>query len=515
MIDYIVVGAGSAGCVLANRLTERGDRAVLLMEAGPPDARSEIRIPAAYPKVFGTEYDWDFRTVAQPGLNGRELRWPRGRTLGGSAAINAQIWTRGHPADFDEWARAGGPEWRRERVRGQLVRAERPVPGDGSGPLWVGPLRDPDPRAREFVRSCGETGLATVDGLALSEAEGSGLTWVSQHEGQRFSVADGYLRPALERGNLTVRAGTCVRRILFDGTRAVGIEYEDADGVRREEYCRREVILAAGAIGSPHLLLVSGIGPPGELARREIPVLVAAPDVGAHLVDHLQVPVIGVPSEAGEPAWDLRRYVQTRRGPLSSNLAEAAAFVRLDPAAPGPDVELLWMPVQFRDHGRSGTGAGSTVCVVLLRPRSRGRLGLAAADIATAPTIDPRYLADPADTETLVAGIRFTLRVLSRFPADAAFEPETVSLAADAGTGEIRDYISHNAETLYHPAGTCRMGQDPASVVDPRLEVRGVTGLRVADASVMPHLPAAHPNAATVAIAENAARLILEGTRNA
>jgi choline dehydrogenase len=507
MIDHIVVGAGSAGCVLAGRLTERGDTSVLLVEAGPPDVRSEIRIPAAYPRLFGTEYDWDFRTVAQPGLHGRELRWPRGRTLGGSAAINAQVWTRGHPADFDEWATAAGPDWSRERIRGHLVRAERPVSGAGSGPLWVGPLRDPDPRALEFVRACAGTGLATVDGLALSEAEGTGPTWVSQYRGQRFTVADGYLRPALERGNLTVRTDTCVRRILFDGTRAVGIEYEDADGVRRAEYCRREVILSAGAIGSPHLLLASGIGPPGELARCGVPVVSAAPEVGSHLVDHLQVPVIGAPPEAGEPAWDPRRYVQGRRGPLSSNLAEAAAFVRLDPAAPGPDVELLWMPVQFRDHGRSGTGTGSTVCVVLLRPRSRGRLGLAASGAATAPVIDPRYLADPADTETLAAGIRFALRVLSRVPASA----ETRSLAAEASTGEIHDYIARTAETLYHPAGTCRMGRDPLSVVDPRLRVRGVGGLRVADASIMPVLPAAHPNAAIVAIAENAARLILEG----
>lgn len=503
MIDHIVVGAGSAGCVLANRLSERGDRSVLLLEAGPPDTRSEIRIPAAYPRLFGTEYDWDFRTVAQPGLGGRELRWPRGRTLGGCASLNAQVWTRGHPADFDDWARAGGPEWSRERVRGQLLRAERP----GGGPLWVGPLRDPDPRALDFVRACDKAGVPTVDGLTLSETEGSGPTWVSQREGQRFTVADGYLRPALERGNLTVRTGTRVRRILFDGTRATGVEYEDADGVPRAEHCRRDVVLAAGAIGSPHLLLASGVGPPDELARCGVPVVAAAPEVGAHLVDHLQVPVIGVPAEPGEPAWDLRRYVQTRRGPLSSNLAEAAAFVRLDPAAPGPDVELLWMPVQFRDHGRSGTGTGSTVCVVLLRPRSRGRLGLAAAGSGTAPVLDPRYLTDPADAETLVAGIRFTLRVLSRLPAGA----ETLSLATDASTGEIRDYVTRTAETLYHPAGTCRLGRDPASVVDPRLKVRGVRGLRVADASVMPVLPAAHPNAAIVAIGENAARLILEG----
>ncbi|MFD7862918.1 GMC family oxidoreductase [Streptomyces sp. NPDC059783] len=524
--DYIVVGAGSAGCVLAARLSEDPTVRVALIESGGPDRGTEIRIPAAFPKLFKTAYDWDFTTAEQPALGGRELFWPRGHTLGGSSSVNAMMWVRGHRDDYDAWARAAGAEWGHEAFVPYFRRAEHWTGPTGhgtvygtEGPLFVSPPRAPSDLTGHFLDACQDDGLPLLPELNAPDHSGVAMTPVNQRRGRRWSAADGYLKPAARRPNLDVLTGTRVTALAFDGTRAVGVRTTGAGPATLT--ARREVLLSAGAVGSPHLLMRSGIGDPEDLGRAGIEVLAASPDVGRNLQDHLSYAVTlhcprPVTLTGADTPANIARYLLARRGPLTSNLAEAVAFVRSDPALAAPDLELIFAPAPFIEHGLTApTEHGLTIGVVLLQPGSSGRITLDpdGGDRGPGIRIDPGYLTDPADLPRLIAGVR---RAETLF-ASGALAPHTSGPMAPypgpVDDDRLAESIREAAQTLYHPVGTCRMGEDDAAVTDPRLRVRGVDGLRVVDASVMPRITRGHTHAPTVALAEKAAELIRQDAR--
>ncbi|MEV4630615.1 GMC family oxidoreductase N-terminal domain-containing protein [Micromonospora sp. NPDC049523] len=519
--DYIVVGAGSAGCVVASRLSEDPGVRVALIEAGDPDDDPEIRVPFASPGFFGSALDWAFDTTAQPGLAGREIYWPRGRTLGGSSSINFQMWVPGGAVDFEAWVAAAGGLWAWSAVEPYFRRAERWAGAreDGHthgqhGPLWISMPRDPDPSTEVFLDACVETGLKPIaGGLGGPDTSGCAISPVNQLDGARWSAADGYLRPALRRENLTVVTGQLVRRVVLDADRrAVGVEL--GYGLLR---ALREVVLCAGTVGSPQVLMRSGVGEPESLGRAGIRPRVELPGVGRNLRDHLILDLAvrargplrftGVNGRASR-----RRYEQERLGPLTSNIGEAVAFLRADGQVGAPDLEFIWSPVAFGADG--GVLDGYTLGVVLLQPESHGRIDLTGADPAAAPAIDPGYLTAEADLRTYLTGVRLAERLLAtealRPLVGDPLGPWAFGLSDEACEALVRE----NAQTVFHPVGTCRMGRpdDPDAVVDPWLRVRGVTGLRVVDASVIPRLPRGHTHAHAVMIGERGADLIRERT---
>ncbi|MEV4394391.1 GMC family oxidoreductase N-terminal domain-containing protein [Nonomuraea sp. NPDC049607] len=508
--DYVIVGAGSAGCVLANRLSADPSVSVALVEAGGHDDKLEIRMPAGFAKLFKTDYDWNFTTAKQDEMSGRELYWPRGRVIGGSSSLNAQMWVRGCQEDYDQW---GVPGWTYEEVLPYFTRAEQRVGSNHggvygtSGPLYVSELRSPNVTTAAFLRACEELGLTRLDELNGRSNEGCCPTPVTQNRGRRWSAADAYLRPAAARPNLTVLTGAGVDRVVFEGARAVGIEHSGGTLVR----AAKEVVLSAGAIGSPYLLMRSGVGAPEELREAGVPVVRELPEVGKNLQDHL---ASGVYVECREPVTltkaeslvNLLRYVVLRSGMLTTNVGEAVAFVRTSDEEPAPDIELVFAPGPFVNHGLTPpTGHGLTVGVVLLQPESRGRVGLNGRDVL----IDPGYLSAEADVKRLVAGLRtakqvFATSAMKRYaggPMAPYWGPESDE--------ELAQWVRERGETLYHPVGTCRMGTDEGSVVDPSLKVRGLEGLRVVDVSVMPTLNRGHTHAPAIMIGEKGSELIL------
>ena len=510
MHDVVIVGGGTAGCVLASRLTEDPARSVLLLEAGARSRKLEIKIPAAFSRLYRTNVDWGDSTTPQPRLDDREVVFPRGRMLGGSAAMNAMMILRGHRSDYDAWAAAGSTGWGWEDVEPAFARSAQ-----GAFPL--GRLPEQHVLAEAFVHAAQAVGIPFTDDLNGESNEGVGFVPVSQRRGRRFSVLDGYLRPARRRPNLTIATDALVTRILVEDGRAVGVAYRlHGEPSEQEARCAGEVVLCAGAIGSPQVLQLSGIGPRDALAPLGIDVVHDAPGVGANLVDHLTngllVRTRGVETLASaESLRNLVRWALRGRGPLTSNLGEAVAFVRSQPELDAPDIELLLAPVLFEDEGLTQpTEHGLTLAVVLLRPRSAGTVLVRSADPAELPAIDPRYLSDPdgEDEATLIRGLRLARRVLAQEPL-AAFTDGEILPGEDAQSDdELRAHLRALSQTLYHPAGTCRMGSDAGSVVDPELRVRGIERLRVADASVMPTLPRGHTNWPTVMIAERAAGFV-------
>jgi len=495
--DYVIVGAGSAGCVLANRLSADRSVSIALVEAGGPDKRQEIHIPAAFSKLFKSEFDWAYFTEEQPRLNGRKLYWPRGRVLGGSSSLNAMIYTHGHPHDFDSWEREGNRGWGYADVRDAFARATL-----GSD------LRDANPLSHAFVVACEENGIPRNDDFNGDAMDGAGLFKVTQRGGKRESTAVAYLRPALKRPNLTVVTGAHTTRVLFSGTRATGIEF-----IRNGETFRfraeREVILSGGAINSPQLLMLSGIGAADELRQLGINVVADVPGVGKNLQDHLVTGAVHactkpVSLARAESIGNILRFLLFRKGMLTSNVAEAGAFVRIDSAAPAPDTELIFGPTFYMNHGFDNPkGHGFTIGTILMHPKSRGTIKLRSSNPMAAPAIDPQYLSDVDDLRLLVEGTKLCRRIARAKAFDdyrgAEVWPESEDLAA---------HVRATAETLYHPVGTCRMGSDGRAVVDERLRVRGVERLRVIDASVMPTIVTGHPNAAVIMIGERGAEMV-------
>ncbi|KRB37149.1 GMC family oxidoreductase [Microbacterium sp. Root180] len=529
--DYIVVGAGSAGAALAARLSEDPSVSVLLLEAGGPDSALELHVPAAFSKLFRGPYDWGYDTVPQERLEGRTVFWPRGKTLGGSSSLNAMMWVRGFAADYDEWAETAGPTWSWQALLPRFRRVERtegPVDDDhgAGGPQAVEHQRDPRPHTAAFLDAAREAGHP-ITPANLPEGQGFSQTMVSQHRGARASTADAYLKPARRRRSLRVVTHALVRRVTFapgdDQPRATGV-YVEIDGVTRHATARREVILSGGAINTPQLLMLSGIGPAAHLAEHGIDVVVDSPEVGANLQDHL---VAGLaPAARGgtlygaERVAQLGRYLTARKGMLTSNVGEACGFVRTEVAeragVPGtlPDIEIIFAPVPYVGEGLVPTpGEGITVGAILLRPKSRGTIRLASADPAAKAVIDPRYLTDPdgIDEATMLAGLAECERLIATDALRAVttagwIQPEGGERLSPTERAELS--LRRYSHTLYHPVGTARMGTDAASPVDPELRVRGVSGLRVADASIMPTVIRGHTNAPAIVIGEVAADLI-------
>ncbi|HEY1688010.1 MAG TPA: GMC family oxidoreductase N-terminal domain-containing protein [Solirubrobacteraceae bacterium] len=515
--DYVIVGAGSAGCVLAARLSEDPDVSVLLIEAGPPDSLPTIQVPIAFSQMFRTEVDWDYSTTFEPFADRRRIYLPRGKVLGGSSSINAMIYIRGSRADYDGWQEAGCEGWGFAQMLPYFKRAEDNERGaselhGAGGPLSVSDPRNENPIVDAFLVACEQAGHEANDDFNGPIQEGYGRYQLTQRDGRRCSTAAAYLHPAMERPNLTVETYMQVHRVLFEGEQAVGVQGAKL-GELQELRAEREVILCAGAYNSPQLLMLSGIGSPELLAGVQLPAIVDLPAVGENLQDH---PAVGIAFSHDEPVSLLNPLTEENvaaffgegRGPLTSNIAEAGGFLHSRDGLLGPDLQLLAAPALYVDEGLSPVyehGFGTASCV--LSPGSRGIVRLASADPTAKPIVLHNYYENDSDMQAQLVGLQTCLEICRQ----EALSPYTVRpYTAPEGDSEeqLRAYVRQQTFTLYHPAGTCRMGSGSDSVVDPELRVRGVEGLRVVDASVMPTVTRGNTNAPTIAIAERAADLI-------
>jgi choline dehydrogenase-like flavoprotein len=518
MPDYVIVGAGSAGCVLANRLSEDPAVEVLLIEAGGSDRHPNVKIPAAFAKQFRTKRDWNLETEPEPHCDGRSLYMPRGKGLGGSSSMNAMLYVRGHPLDYEKWSRSGATGWDWDGMLPYFLRAEDNSRGPSEhhavgGPLRVEDERSPRALTGSFLASCEGAGIPRIADYNGHEQDGASLAQVTQRNGRRWSTADAYLRPASDRRNLSVISGAQVLGVELQGNRASGVRYRRRG---REQLIRaeRETILAAGALASPQLLMLSGIGPAEQLQELGIAVAADLPGVGENLQDHpyltsvWDVPGGGSLADAESPKAMLE-FLLRRSGPLTSTVAEAVAFVRSRPGLAQPDLQFHFAPAYFVENGeKEYDGHAISMGPALVGPRSRGWLRLRSADPTDKPRIQTNTLAEPEDVAALVAGTRLTREIAAAEPFVSELGRELFPGADIDGDDDLTDDLRRRVELLFHPVGTCKMGSDEEAVVDPELRVRGVEGLRVVDASVFPIIPSGNTNAPTIAVAERAADLI-------
>lgn len=522
--DYIVVGGGSAGSVMAGRLSEDANISVALLEAGGKGDSWLVITPAAAVAMLPTSINnYAFETVPQKGLNGRRGYQPRGKCLGGSSAINAMIYTRGHRADYDHWSALGNKGWSYDEMLPYFKKSENNAAlkdqyHGNDGPLAVSNLQSNNPFQQIYLNAAKEAGFPMNHDFNGAEQEGLGIYQVTHKNGERWSAARGYLHPFMgTRSNLQIQTGVQVERILFEGKRAVGVLYQQ-DGKEHVMRANKEVILCAGAFHSPQLLMVSGVGPKDQLSQFGIPLIHNLPGVGQNLQDHpdfifgysaKSLDLIGI-SLGGSIrlAGEIAKYVRTRQGMIATNFAEAGGFLKTDPNLDTPDVQLHFVVSLVEDHARKLHMAHGYSChVCVLRPKSRGQVTLASASMKDAPLIDPSFLTEEEDLETLVKGYKLTKKLMDA-PTFTKIRNKDVFTSNVNTDAEIRNIIRERADTVYHPVGTCKMGNDPMAVVDAALKVHGIEGLRVVDGSIMPTLIGGNTNAPIIAIAEKAVDLI-------
>jgi choline dehydrogenase len=522
MADYVIVGAGSAGCVLAGRLTHDPGVSVTLLEAGGQDKARNISIPAAFGQLFRTEVDWDFATEPEPGCDDRELYWPRGKVLGGSSSINAMIYIRGNRLDFDSWRDAGCEGWGYDDVLPYFLRSEGNSRGtstfhNGDGPLSVIDQRSPHLLSQAYVEAAAQAGLSLNPDFNGANQDGIGIYQATQRAGRRCSAAAAFLKPAIGRQNLSVVTGALATRVVMERGRAVGVEAM-VDGKRQVFRADREIVLAGGAIGTPQLLMLSGIGPADELGAHGIDVAVDAPNVGRNLQDHVvaggawhtpqPITMVG----ADKKIKHIANYMLRHRGPFSSVVAEAGGFICTEPSLLAPDIQLLFAPAMFLDHGfTEPPGHGIALAPYLLTPASRGTITLRSPDPTAKPRIHANYYAERSDIDRMLAGLRVCFDIAKQ-PALAPYVGERfLPSPGDDSDESLIAFLRAKSETIYHPTSTAAMGPNSTDVCDPQLRVRGVDGLRVADASVMPTVTRGNTNAPVIMIAEKAVDLLRQG----
>ncbi|RCJ32629.1 choline dehydrogenase [Nostoc punctiforme NIES-2108] len=506
--DYVVIGAGSAGCVVANRLTENSETTVLLLEAGNPVNKPEIQVPVAWPSLLGTEVDWAYWTEPEPHLNGRKILCSRGKVVGGSSSINAMIYIRGNRHNFDHWQKLGNPGWSYEEVLPYFKKSENQQRGTSEfhgvdGALSVTDPLAPTATSERFIEAAEQLGYDRNPDFNGTQQEGVGLYQLTIKDGKRHSAAAAFLVPILDRPNLTVQTGALVTRILFKGTSTIGVEYLH-QGTLKQVYVNQEVILSAGVFDSPKLLMLSGIGNAEHLLSLNIPVVADLPGVGENLHDHPLV-AVGYKSTQALPAIA-----------STSNLVEAGLFIHSGKSKESaPDLQFLFSPVLWGSSDSAPDVSGSTLICCLINPQSRGTVTLQSANPTDSPTIRVNYFQQEADLQVLVEGIKIARQIAHSgdfgevlgeevAPGSDIISDETLA-QPNAG---IAAYIRQTATTYWHPVGTCKMGSDSLAVVDAQLRVHGVEGLRVVDASVMPTILSGNTNAATIMIGEKAADLI-------
>jgi choline dehydrogenase len=528
--DYIIVGAGSAGCVLANRLSADGRHSVLLLEAGPEDTNIWIHVPLGYGKLFKEKtVNWMYQTEPEPGLGGRQVFQPRGKVLGGSSSINGLLYVRGQHEDYDRWRQRGNVGWSYDDVLPYFKKAENQIRGADQyhgvgGPLPVSDWRHHDPLSEAFVKAAVETGIPFNPDFNGASQEGAGFFQTTTRRGRRASSAFSYLRPARRRPNLHVETGALGGRILFEGRRARAVEYRQ-NGSPRTARARREILVSSGAYNSPQLLQLSGVGPAELLKTHGIDVVLDAPGVGNDLQDHLQVRVVmkcaqpvtlnDVVSHPVRKVMAGMQYAALRKGPLTIAAGTSGAFFKTSPRLATPDIQIHFIPFSTDKMGEQlHPFSGFTASVCQLRPESRGSLKIRSADPSVPPEIRINYLATETDRTAFIDGIGILRKILAA-PALKPYCTDEVYPGKNVTSDEeLLDFCRKTGSTVYHPTSTCRMGNDPLAVVDQRLKVRGIEGLRVVDASVMPDLMSGNTNAPTIMIAEKASDMILEDAVN-